>query len=94
MIRNTIARSAFATKILVISVVLGNGLAYAADAITDQQTCDVALSTAENTIVNADVDSTTFRGLNDHLIKIRDLCGKQDFVGAEAEMRAFNELKK
>ena len=92
--RNTVVRSAIALNIFAIGVVLGIGPVYSADAITDQQTCNAALSAAENTIVNANIDSTAFRVLNDHLVKIRDLCGKQDYANAEAEMRAFNELKK
>ena len=92
--QNIFVRSVVALKILATSVVLGIGPVYSADAISDQQTCNAALSNAENTIVNANIDSKTFRVLNDHLVKIRGLCGKQDFASAEAEMRAFNELRK
>lgn len=86
----TATGSIVASTVLAFALALGCNPAHAAEPITDQQSCNAALSAAETAIVNANIDSTAFRMLNDQLVKIRGLCAQQDFANAAAEMRAFN----
>lgn len=61
--------------------------AFAAGAIVDQQSCLAELAGAEEMIVRADIDSTTFRGLSDQLAEMRALCEADDYAGAQTKLR-------
>jgi len=87
----TTIRSILASIVLACFLAFGCSPAYSAETITDQQSCNAALSAAETAIVNASIDSTAFRMLNDQLVKIRDLCAQQDFSNAGVQLRAFNK---
>lgn len=72
--------------------------AYSAEPINDPESCKAALNGAEDTIVRADIDSATFRLLNDQLVEMRNLCAQQDYNGAETKhldvMNAVKDLQK
>lgn len=72
--------------------------AFSAEPITDQKSCGAALTEAENTIVRANINSGTFRALNDQLVEMRALCGKNDYAGAQTKlagvMTALKDLPK
>ena len=68
--------------------------AFSAEPITDQESCGTALTKAEDAIVRANIDSGTFRVLNDQLVEMRALCGKDDYPGAEIKLsEVMNALK-
>ena len=68
--------------------------AMAAEQIADQGGCIAAITQAEDAIVRANIDSATFRVLNDQLVEMRTLCGQDDFAGAEAKLLSVtNALK-
>jgi hypothetical protein len=68
--------------------------ALSAGAITDQQSCMTELGKAEDAIVRADIDSATFRLLNDQLVEMRTMCGNEDFAGAQTKLLdVMNALK-
>lgn len=69
-----------------IFVIFSAWPAFSAEAITDQQSCGAALTKAEETIVRANIDSGTFRALNDKLVDMRALCGKNDYAGAQIKL--------
>jgi len=81
-----------------IFVIFSARPAFSAERITDQESCGTALTKAEDAIVRANIDSGTFRALNDQLVEMRALCGKDDYAGAETKlvdvMNALKDLPK
>ena len=81
-----------------ILVIFSTWPAFSAEPITDQESCGTALTKAEDAIVRANIDSGTFRALNDQLLEMRALCGKDDYAGAETKlvdvMNALKDLPK
>ena len=77
-----------------ILVIFSAWPAYSAEPITNQESCATALSKAEDAIVRANIDSGTFRVLNDHLVDMRALCAQQDYARAETKLLdVMNALK-
>jgi len=81
-----------------IFVSISAGLAMSAGRIADQESCMAALNGAEDAIVRANIDSGTFRVLNDQLVEMRALCGREDYPGAESKLtdvtNALKDLEK
>lgn len=59
----------------------------AAGAIVDRQSCLAELASAEEAVVRANIDSTTFRQLSDRLADMRTLCGNDDYDAARTTLR-------
>lgn len=75
-------------------VIISSWPAVSAERITDQENCGTALTKAEDAIVRANIDSGTFRALNDQLVEMRALCAKEDYAGAETKLlEVMNVLK-
>jgi hypothetical protein len=90
-----------ALQIILLAAMLAGILArpaLAAERIADQDGCMAALNKAEDAIVRANIDSSTFRVLNDQLVEMRTLCGREDFPGAESKLAdvttALKDLEK
>ena len=68
-IGNQALHTAVIVSVLVaaILVIFSAWPAFSAEPIADQQSCGAALTKAEETIVRANIDSATFRALNDKL---------------------------
>lgn len=77
-----------------LATVLLAGIAHSAEAITDQPSCDASLADAEGVLVAANIDSTTFRRLNDQLVEIRNLCAQEDYDSARVAMRTVIDVLK
>ncbi|MDX1401536.1 MAG: hypothetical protein R3245_06415 [Kiloniellales bacterium] len=70
------------------------GPASSAGAIADKSSCLEELTKAEDAIVRANIDSSTFRQLNDQLVEMRTLCDTEDFPGAQTRLLdVMNALK-
>jgi len=68
--------------------------AFSAEPITDQESCRTALTAAEDAIVRANIDSDTFRLLNDQLVETRALCDQDNYTAAEPKLAGvMNTLK-
>ena len=68
--------------------------AISAETITSQENCGAALTKAEDAIVRANIDSGTFRALNDQLVDMRDLCSQANYTGAATKLATvMNALK-
>ncbi len=84
--------------IIAVLAILSPWPAFSAERIVDPESCKTALSGAEDTIVRADIDSATFRVLNDQLVEMRNLCANEDYTGAETKlldvMNALKDLQK
>ena len=84
--------------IAAILVIFSAWPAFSAEPITSKETCGAALTKAEDAIVRANIDSGAFRALNDQLVEMRALCGKDDYAGAETKlldvMNALKDLPK
>ena len=99
-IGNQALHTAVIVSVLVaaILVIFSAWPAFSAEPITDQESCGAALTKAEDTIVRANIDSGTFRILNDHLVDMRALCAQEDYPGAETKlldvMNALKDLEK
>ena len=96
LIGNQALHTAFiaAVSIAAILVIFSAWPASSAEPITDQESCGTALTKAEDAIVRANIDSGTFRALNDQLVEMRALCAKEDYAGAETKLlEVMNVLK-
>ena len=83
-----------AVLVAAILVICSAGPVFSAEPITDQESCETALTKAEDTIVRANIDSGTFRALNDQLVEMRALCAQEDYAGAETKLlKVMNTLK-
>ncbi len=60
--------------------------ALSAEPITDRNSCGTAVTEAEDAIVRANIDSNTFRLLNDQLVETRDLCHQDNYADAESKL--------
>jgi hypothetical protein len=86
-----------ALQIAVVSAVFGiipAASAISAERITDRNSCGAAVTTAEDAIVRANIDSNTFRLLNDQLVETRVLCDQDNYSAAESKLAGvMNALK-
>ena len=99
MSRQSIGNRAVQSVLIVAALAVFSGWPEAfAEPITDQQNCGTELGKAEDAIVRANIDSGTFRVLNDQLVEMRALCEKQDYSGAQTKladvMSALKDLEK
>ena len=96
LIGNQALHTAVIVSVLVaaILVIFSAWPASSAEPITNQENCGAAIANAEVTIVRANIDSGTFRALNDQLVDMRDLCAQDDYAGAETKLaNVMNALK-
>ena len=99
-IGNQVLHAALISTVLTaaILVIFATRSALSAERITNQESCGTALTKAEDAIVRANIDSGTFRVLNDYLVDMRALCAQEDYPGAETKlldvMKALKDLEK
>ena len=89
-LRNKALHCNLIAAILVVVILVSYPVrqAISAEPITDRESCEMALSKAEAKIVGADIDSGTFRALNDQLVEMQSLCSQENFPGAETKLLA------
>ena len=98
LIGNQALHTAVIVSVLVaaILVIFSSWPAFSAEPITSQENCGAAIAKAEGEIVRANIDSGTFRALNDQLVDMGTLCAQDNYAGAETKlanvMNALNDL--
>lgn len=89
-----VPRKAWTLHVAAIFAVCVAGPALSAGAIADKNSCLQELTKAEDAIVRANIDSSTFRQLNDQLVEMRRLCDTEDYPGAQTRLLdVMNALK-